>query len=102
MNMVFYEENKCRSNSGNLRCLSFHNILSSLLLSKNITIKTQRTLIFPVGLNGCETLSLTVSEEHRLRVFEKRVPLVYLDIKENDRRMEKIVFMRSSQISTCY
>jgi hypothetical protein len=31
-----------------------------------------RTIIFPV-LYGCETLSLTLREEHRLRVFENRV-----------------------------
>jgi hypothetical protein len=31
------------------------------------------TLIFPVVLYGCETWSLTLREEHRLRVFENRV-----------------------------
>jgi hypothetical protein len=86
----------------NLRCLSVHNILSSRLLSKNITIKTQKSMILPVGLYGCETWSLTLSEEHRLRVFENRVPRVYLDIKENDRRMHKIILMRSSQICTSF
>jgi len=43
------------------------------LLSKNIKIKIYRTVIFPVVLYGCETWSLTLREEHRLRVFEKRV-----------------------------
>jgi hypothetical protein len=47
-------------------------LLSSSLLSKN-TIKIYRTIIFPVVLYGCETLSLTLREEHRLRVFENRV-----------------------------
>jgi hypothetical protein len=28
---------------------------------------------FACGPNGCETLSLTLREEHRLRVFENRV-----------------------------
>jgi hypothetical protein len=28
----------------------------------------------PVVLCGCETWSLTLREEHRLRIFEKRVP----------------------------
>ena len=32
-----------------------------------------RTLILPVVLYGCETWSLTLREEHRLRVFENRV-----------------------------
>jgi hypothetical protein len=31
------------------------------------------TIILPVVLYGCETWSLTVREEHRLRVFENRV-----------------------------
>jgi hypothetical protein len=30
-------------------------------------------LILPVVLYGCETWSLTVREEHKLRVFENRV-----------------------------
>jgi hypothetical protein len=30
-------------------------------------------IILPVVLYGCETWSLTLREEHRLRVFEKRV-----------------------------
>ena len=32
-----------------------------------------RTVILPVVLCGCETWSLTLREEHRLRVFENRV-----------------------------
>jgi hypothetical protein len=31
------------------------------------------TIILPVVLYGCETLSLTLREEDRLRVFENRV-----------------------------
>ena len=49
------------------------NLLSSSLLSKNLKIKKYRTIILPVVLYGCETWSLTLSEEHRLRVFENRV-----------------------------
>ena len=49
------------------------NILSSSLLSKNLKIKIYRTIILPVVLYGCETWSLTLREEHRLRVFENRV-----------------------------
>jgi hypothetical protein len=30
-------------------------------------------IILPVVLYGCETWSLTLREEHRLRVFENRV-----------------------------
>jgi hypothetical protein len=32
-----------------------------------------KTIILSVVLYGCETWSLTLSEEHRLRVFENRV-----------------------------
>ena len=49
------------------------NILSSSLLSKNIKIKIYRTIILNVVLHGCETWSLTLREECRLRVFENRV-----------------------------
>jgi len=49
-------------------------VLSSSLLSKNLKIKIYRTMILPVVLYGCETWSLTLTEERRLRVFENRVP----------------------------
>jgi hypothetical protein len=35
--------------------------------------KKYRTIILPVVLYGCETWSLTLREENRLRVFENRV-----------------------------
>jgi hypothetical protein len=47
--------------------------LSSPLLSKNIKFRIYKTIILPVLLYGCETWSLTLREEHRLRVFENRV-----------------------------
>jgi hypothetical protein len=43
------------------------------LLSKNLKIKIYRTIILPMVLYGCETRSLTLREECRLRVFENRV-----------------------------
>jgi hypothetical protein len=43
------------------------------LLSKNIKIKIYRNMILRLGLYGCETRSLTLREERRLRVFENRV-----------------------------
>jgi hypothetical protein len=45
--------------------------LSSHLLSKNIKIIIYKTIILPVALYGCETWSLTLKEEHRLRVLRK-------------------------------
>jgi len=43
------------------------------LLSKNVKIKIYRTIILPVVLYGCETWSLTLREERKLRVFENMV-----------------------------
>jgi len=43
------------------------------LLSKNLKIKIYRTIILTVVLYGCETWSLTLREERRLRVFDNRV-----------------------------
>jgi hypothetical protein len=45
----------------------------SRLLSRNVKIKIYKTIILTVVLYGCETWSLTLREEHRLRVFENRV-----------------------------
>jgi hypothetical protein len=39
----------------------------------NLKIKIYKTVILPVALYGCATWSLTLREEHRLRVFENRV-----------------------------
>jgi hypothetical protein len=44
-----------------------------VLYKKNLKIKIHKTVILPVVLYGCETLSLTLGEEHRLRAFENRV-----------------------------
>jgi hypothetical protein len=44
--------------------------LSSRLLSSNVKVKIYKPIILPVVLYGCETWSLTLREEHRLRVFE--------------------------------
>jgi hypothetical protein len=43
------------------------------LLSRNVKVKIYKTLILSVVLYGCENWSLTLREEHRLRVFENRV-----------------------------
>ena len=61
------EEIKRRLKSGNACYHSVQNILSSSELSKNIKIKTYRTIILPAVLYGCETWS------RRLRVSENRV-----------------------------
>jgi len=53
-----------------IRCKNF---LSSSLLSKNLKIKVYITMIWPIVLYGCETWSLTLREERRLKMFENRV-----------------------------
>jgi hypothetical protein len=47
--------------------------LSSRLFFENVNIEIYRTIILPGVLYGCETLSLILRAEHRLRIFEKRV-----------------------------
>ena len=48
-------------------------LLCSSLLSKYLKFKVKRNTILPVVLCGCETWSLTLREERRMRVFENRV-----------------------------
>ena len=43
------------------------------MLSRKLKIKIYRTIILPVVLYGCETWSLTLREERKLRVFENMV-----------------------------
>jgi hypothetical protein len=38
-----------------------------------LKIRIYKTIILPVVLHECETWSLTLREEHRLRVFENRL-----------------------------
>jgi hypothetical protein len=61
------EEIKCRLKSGNTCYHSVQNLLFSSFLFKH------RTVIFPIIVYWCETWSLTLREESRLRVFENRV-----------------------------
>ena len=67
------EEIKSRLRPGNACYHSVQNLLSSRLLSKNLKIKIDRTIILPVVLYGCEAWSLTLWEERKLRVFENMV-----------------------------
>jgi len=67
------EEIKSRVRSENACYHSVQNLLSSRVLSKNLKIKIYRTIILPVVLYGCETWSLTLREESKLRVFENMV-----------------------------
>ena len=61
----FRAEIKCRINMGNACYYSLDKIVSSRVLSK--------ISILSVVLYGCEIWSLTLREEHRLRVLENKV-----------------------------
>jgi len=61
-------EMKGRFNSGN----SFYQLgltLSFLLLSKNVMVKVYKIVILSVLFCGCETWSLMLREEYRLKAF---------------------------------
>jgi hypothetical protein len=47
--------------------------IQSRLLFENVKIRIYKTIILPVVLYGCETWSLTLREDYRLRVLEKTV-----------------------------
>ncbi|KAJ4445714.1 hypothetical protein ANN_12399 [Periplaneta americana] len=67
------EEIKRRINMGNACYYSVEKLLSSSLLSKSLKVRIYKTVILPVVLYGCETWTLTLREEQRLRVFENKV-----------------------------
>ena len=67
------EEITSRLSSGNACYHLVQNLLSSRLLSKYLKIKIYRIIILPIVLCGCETWSLTLREERKLRVFENKL-----------------------------
>ena len=71
------EEIKSRLKTENACYHSMQTLLSSRLLSKNLKIKIYRTIILPVVLYGCETWSLTLQEERKLRVSENMVLRIF-------------------------
>jgi hypothetical protein len=83
-----HEEIKSSWKSGNACCHSVQNLLSSSLLSRSVKIKIYRTIIMPVVLYGCESWSLTLREQCRLRVFENMVFRRIFGHKRDDVRGE--------------
>jgi hypothetical protein len=63
-----------RLNLGNACYHLVQSLLSSRLLSRNVKVKIYKPIILPVVLYGCETWSLRLRKENKLRVFENRVP----------------------------
>jgi hypothetical protein len=84
------DEIKSRLNSGNVCYYSVQNLLSSFFTPKELKIEMYRTVILPVVVYGCETWSLTLREEHRLRVFENRALRKILVLKGERWIMKKI------------
>jgi hypothetical protein len=68
-----HKEIKSRLNLGNACYHLVQSLLSLCLLPRNVNVKIYETIMVPVVLYGCKTWSLTLREEHRLRVFETRV-----------------------------
>jgi hypothetical protein len=58
-------------------------VLSSRLLSKNVKVRIYKTIVLPVVLHGCETWSLTVREEYKLRALENRMLRRIFGLKRN-------------------
>jgi hypothetical protein len=79
-----HEEIKSRLNSGNACYHSVQSLLSSRLLSRKVKVKIYKPIILPSVLYGCETWSLTLREEHRLRVFENRVLRRIFGLRRNE------------------
>jgi hypothetical protein len=61
-----------------------------ICLPQNIKIKIYKTVILPVVPYGCETWSLTLREEHRMRVFQNRVMRIFGPKREEDRLWRKL------------
>jgi len=68
---------------GNACYISVGNLLSSSLLSKNIKIKINRTIIFPVIIVRMQIFCYHV-DEHRLRVLEHKALKKYSYNKTNE------------------
>ena len=80
------EEIESRLKSGNACYYFVQHLLSSSLLSKNLKIKIDITIILSLVSYEFETWSLTLRKERRLRVTENRVPRrilaeTYLDLE---------------------
>jgi hypothetical protein len=63
--------------------------LSSPLIKK-LSLKIYKTLILPVVLYGCETWSLILREEHRLRISENRVLRIFGSKRDEEESLRKL------------
>jgi hypothetical protein len=68
-----HDKIKSRLNSGNSCYYSDQIFCLPVSYKTKLKIKIYKTLVLPVIFYGCETWSLTLREEHRLKVFKNRV-----------------------------
>jgi len=68
---------KSRLKSRNACCRSVQNALSYSFISKTIKIRIYTTKNSTCRFYGCETWSLILREEPRLRVFENKVLRIF-------------------------
>ena len=66
---------------------SFSTEFASRLSSKNLKIKIYKTIILPVVLYWCETWSLTLREESRLRVSDSWILKRIFGVKRDENRV---------------
>jgi hypothetical protein len=53
-------------------------------LSRHVKVKIYKNIILTVVLYECETWSLTLRDEHRLKVFENRVLMRIFGAKRDE------------------
>jgi hypothetical protein len=85
-----HDEIKSRLNSGNACYYSFQNFFVFPSYIKNLEIEIYKTVILQVVLHGFETWTLTMREEHRLRVFENRLLRIFGIKREEDGSWRKL------------
>jgi hypothetical protein len=69
--VTFMKKLKSRLKSVNACCHSVQKRVSSSSLPKNVKIKAYSTIIRPVVLYGCKTRSVTLMEEHTMKLCSR-------------------------------
>jgi hypothetical protein len=70
---LIHGEIKSKFNLVNAATIQFRTFCLLTCCLSNIQVKMYETIILPVVLYGCETLSVTLRKEHRQKVFENMV-----------------------------
>jgi len=89
--------------SGNICYLSVQIFCLRFCYLKIQRLRYKKIIILPVVLYGCETWSLTLREERRLRIFENRVLRRIFGLKRDEvRGSGGNYIMRSLMICTAH